>query len=124
MIVVLYSESANLTDITGGRYATRVFKEISDKIYAQSPDWATIVEPAGELMLADLIAQNISRTAPETVNDYVVPSVKGMLLKDAVYILENRGLSVSSLGAGRVAEQTLAPGTKITAGMKIHLDLK
>lgn len=40
-----------------------------------------------------------------------VPSVVGMGLRDAVFVLENRGLKVITEGAGRVVRQSIRPGT-------------
>ena len=41
-----------------------------------------------------------------------VPDVRGMGLTDAVYVLEKRGLKVSTSGYGKVATQSILPGTK------------
>ena len=41
-----------------------------------------------------------------------VPDVRGMGLTDAVYVLEKRGLKVSSAGYGKVVSQSILPGTK------------
>ncbi|HMX41906.1 MAG TPA: PASTA domain-containing protein, partial [Saprospiraceae bacterium] len=46
------------------------------------------------------------------VPDKTVPSVVGMGLKDAIYLLENRGCRVRVEGVGRVARQSIAPGTR------------
>lgn len=53
----------------------------------------------------------------------LVPNVQGMTLRDAVYILENSGLKVSISGNGRVKRQSVGPGTRITKGGTIKLDL-
>jgi hypothetical protein len=42
----------------------------------------------------------------------LVPNVLGMGLKDAIYILENRGLRVRIQGNGMVKRQSLQPGTR------------
>jgi cell division protein FtsI (penicillin-binding protein 3) len=39
-----------------------------------------------------------------------IPSVVGMGLKDALYVLENRGLKVQFSGYGKVVAQSLNPG--------------
>jgi cell division protein FtsI (penicillin-binding protein 3) len=49
----------------------------------------------------------------------LVPDVKGLALKDAVYILENQGLKVTVKGKGIVQGQTIAPGSRITKGQHI-----
>jgi len=41
-----------------------------------------------------------------------VPSVIGMGLRDAIYLLENKGLKVKYDGVGRVTKQSIKPGTK------------
>jgi len=51
-----------------------------------------------------------------------VPSVIGMGLRDALYVLENRGLKVISDGVGRVRRQSIKPGTSIR-GQTIKLTL-
>lgn len=53
----------------------------------------------------------------------VTPDVVGMGLKDAVYLLENKGLKVSVTGRGRVMNQSLAAGTVYRKGQKISLAL-
>lgn len=42
-----------------------------------------------------------------------VPDVRGMGARDAMYVLENVGLSVSIYGKGKVIKQSLTPGTKV-----------
>lgn len=53
----------------------------------------------------------------------VIPDVKGMGLKDAVYLLENKGLKTVVAGKGRVVNQSLAAGTSFQKGQKIILML-
>ena len=53
----------------------------------------------------------------------VTPDVKGMGLKDAVYLLENKGLQAMVSGKGRVVNQSLAAGTPFKKGQKIILML-
>jgi cell division protein FtsI (penicillin-binding protein 3) len=58
-----------------------------------------------------------------TVYHGIVPDVKGLSLKDAVYLLENEGLKVSVQGRGTVQGQSLTPGIKINKGQLIILKL-
>jgi cell division protein FtsI (penicillin-binding protein 3) len=51
----------------------------------------------------------------------VTPDVTGMGLKDALYMLENKGFRTSVIGRGRVVSQSLAPGTAYSKGQKISL---
>ena len=53
----------------------------------------------------------------------LVPNVVGMGLKDAMYVLENSGLRVRFAGRGVVRTQSLRPGTRITEGNVIFIQL-
>ncbi len=53
----------------------------------------------------------------------VIPSVVGMGLKDAVYVLENRGLRVRFSGYGKVVSQSIASGVK-AMGQEIYIKLE
>ena len=53
-----------------------------------------------------------------------VPSVIGMGAKDAVYLLESKGLKVNLIGVGRVIKQSIAQGSTVKKGQSITLELK
>lgn len=53
-----------------------------------------------------------------------VPSVIGMGAKDAVYLLESKGLKVKLSGVGKVRSQSLTQGTLIRKGQTIGLELR
>ncbi|WP_369811118.1 penicillin-binding protein [Hymenobacter mellowenesis] len=52
-----------------------------------------------------------------------VPQVRGLSLRDALFLLENRGLHVRAVGTGRVREQSLQVGAPIKRGDMITLNL-
>ena len=52
-----------------------------------------------------------------------VPDVKGMGLKDALYLLENAGLRVVIKGAGKVSAQSLPGGSRINKEQTIIIEL-
>ena len=52
-----------------------------------------------------------------------VPSVIGMGAKDAVYLLESKGLKVRLNGMGRVRSQSIAGGSRIVKGQTILLTM-
>ena len=58
-----------------------------------------------------------------TINENRVPSVVGMGLRDALFILENQGLKVKTEGVGRVVRQSIRPGTT-PKGQTVILTLK
>lgn len=53
----------------------------------------------------------------------IIPGVIGMGLKDAVYLLENKGLKVEVNGRGRVFNQSLLAGTIFKKGQTVTLFL-
>jgi len=58
-----------------------------------------------------------------TVEKPLVPDVTGMTLRDALYILENKGLRVEFSGSGRVSTQSLSKGTPFKNDQIIKLSL-
>jgi cell division protein FtsI (penicillin-binding protein 3) len=61
--------------------------------------------------------------AEQPLTENVLPDVRGMGIRDALYLLENAGLIVRVSGAGLVKSQSLTPGTRISRGMQIELKL-
>ncbi len=53
-----------------------------------------------------------------------MPNVVGMGLKDALYLLESRGLRVRSTGEGRVRTQSIRAGERIRAGQTVSITLR
>ena len=58
-----------------------------------------------------------------TMEEGLVPDVKGYGLRDAVYRLERLGLKVRCVGSGRVTGQSLQPGRKVQGGEQVFLTL-
>jgi cell division protein FtsI (penicillin-binding protein 3) len=58
-----------------------------------------------------------------TIHSEVMPDVKGMGLKDVVYLLENMGLKVNIKGRGKVTAQSVAPGKALAKGITVLLEL-
>jgi|GEM_PF-4613 len=52
-----------------------------------------------------------------------MPDVRGLTLRDALFMLENRGLHVQSAGTGRVRAQSLAAGEPVKRGATVSLAL-
>ena len=50
-----------------------------------------------------------------------VPDLRGMTLKNAIYILENKGFKVSFKGAGKVISQSIPPGATTIRNRNIGL---
>ena len=60
----------------------------------------------------------------QKVSDGIVPSVVGMGAKDAVYLLESKGLRVRLNGIGKVRNQSIAGGSRLIKGQTIALTLR
>lgn len=69
------------------------------------------------------IAGNSIQWKKNLVNQKTVPDVRGMTLRDALYVLENSGLEVEINGIGRVTTQSLLPGRRVTTLNKIKITL-
>jgi cell division protein FtsI (penicillin-binding protein 3) len=74
--------------------------------------WVEMENKQGKIVMDDL---KISRKT--------VPDVRGMGVRDAVYILENLGMKVRIEGVGRVYKQSIAPNSRNKKGeIIIYLD--
>ena len=54
----------------------------------------------------------------------LVPNVIGMGAKDAVYLLESKGLRVQLYGIGKVRSQSIAGGSRLVKGQTVALQLR
>ena len=52
-----------------------------------------------------------------------VPDVKGMGLKDALYLLESNNIQVATQGTGKVKHQSITPGSIVSKNQKLILEL-
>jgi cell division protein FtsI (penicillin-binding protein 3) len=58
------------------------------------------------------------------IKENVVPDVKGMGAKDAIFLLKQAGLRPGLSGYGRVVSQSLPAGQKAPKGSYVHITLK
>ncbi len=66
---------------------------------------------------------NIRKYASKSFKANLVPNVRGMGVKEAVYLLERSGLKVKLIGKGKVARQSIRSGARIVNGQLITLSL-
>ena len=72
----------------------------------------------------NVIASNYQPVIKEmNVSKAVMPNIKGMGLKDVVYMLESMGLKVKANGKGKVMVQSIQAGTALTKGMTVYVEL-
>ena len=75
-------------------------------------DWVATRESGDTIRLAGIKLQK-----------GLVPDVRGMSLRDAVYLLENSGLRVRYNGKGRVLRQSPEHGARYSVGSVVSLDM-
>lgn len=59
----------------------------------------------------------------KNVQGKFMPNVKGMGLKDALYLLENTGIRVVVKGRGKIINQSIPPGTPLSKGFTVLVEL-
>ncbi|GAB4022979.1 PASTA domain-containing protein [Spirosoma sp. KCTC 42546] len=155
MITVVDSPQGDNIDLLyAGAVAAPVFKTVADRIVAydyriHSPIRARTSQPrsttgmmAGYADDLHTISSALNITNEPATEGWVestsggrwksrptrpdqVPDVRGLTLRDALFLLENRGFRVSVEGRGKVKEQSVSPGmeTAKTAGKAITLRL-
>lgn len=69
------------------------------------------------------LRNNQVQVQPVLAGSTVIPDVKGMGLKDALYVLETAGLQVQVQGKGKVTQQSLVAGTPFSKEQPIILYL-
>jgi cell division protein FtsI (penicillin-binding protein 3) len=82
------------------------------KMNSTGGEWVYVLPENNKIQLYNKLVKNDE-----------VPDVRGMVLSDAVYILENLGLKVKVSGVGKVKTQSLSPGSRIYPKAEIRLKL-
>ena len=119
MIVVVYSEPT-FANFYGATWGGPVFREVVEKVYAASIDWQDPLPRTGTVPQPDGF---LSLQGQEDIHKGLIPSVKGMGLREAVTLLEQAGFQVTFEGHGIVESQFPAPGDTLKE-KKINLKLK
>ena len=105
------------TEIKGGNiaHARKIADRFSPKTtFDRRAGWGSVS--------VDEESTVVIRTLPD--EPLRMPDVRGMGLKDAIFILESRGLKVSVTGKGSVRKQSIKAGEPIPRGAKVDLVLK
>lgn len=87
------------------------------KTLDKNAEW--VLPFSNDSLLVNLAPQKIEND----LKNKIVPNLKGMTAKDALYLLENNGLRVKIIGSGSVVNQSIAEGTAFTKGTQIVLEL-
>ena len=109
-------EIASIPRVTdGSRYdINTVLNRFSvNKSFNGRGDWVRAKSGTNSISFSDL-----------KLKEETVPDVRGMGLKDAVFLLEEVGLNVKVNGYGKVIKQSIAAGTKSVNGGVITIELR
>jgi cell division protein FtsI (penicillin-binding protein 3) len=75
--------------------------------------------------IVDIDSSSMLLQGQKRIPKKVVPNVKGMGLRDAVYKLEEQGVTVFVVkGKGKVTQQSVPAGRTVKMGMRMYLTLK
>jgi len=112
-------DSGTLPFVIAGKKskASRFLNNFTDYDFegdADNSDWITARKDSVTNYTYNLLSENQN----------VIPNLKGMGLRDALYYLENRKIKVTYSGKGSVYWQSVEPGSKIIKGSSIYLKLK
>ncbi len=106
------------TQVKGGN--TEQMREVASEL-----DMAFTTDVRRGWSLAEVDDSTQRAEFSEVVTDQnKMPRVVGMGLKDAIYLLESRGLRVGVTGHGRVTSQSVAAGAAVRRGDYVQLVLK
>ena len=119
-IVVIHEPDKNV-GYYGADVSGPVFKKIAQKIYTDAPsmDFIDNINQTSEAVENQF--QAYYKLAQAATN--IMPDLKGMPAMDAIAILENMGLKVTTIGHGIVEKQSLASGQKVKPHTNIVLEL-
>ncbi|MFZ9550046.1 MAG: penicillin-binding protein [Bacteroidia bacterium] len=137
----------------GGRVAAPVFKEIAQTVYYGTSHYLKDLQPhktaptlsvqtfltqKGDVTELKALMQQLKNPSPTMdgnlckhnlleldgqLKQGLMPDLLGLSAKDALFILERRGLRVQLSGSGRVKRQSIDKGMRIQKGEKIILQL-
>jgi cell division protein FtsI (penicillin-binding protein 3) len=130
----------------GAKVAGPVFKELADKLMSLDPDIAAPIPADSAVSSSGNGTGNIAGnsmgkgpahgpdrgSAPDPAPSlnrrlaaaHEVPDVKGMGLKDALYLLEGMDMRVAVKGVGKVRTQSLEPGAGFSKNETIAIELE
>lgn len=107
--------------VYGGVRPAQAMREIVDALYAMDPEWGREIRSEGQVRQMSLEREF---TENDGAKETLVPDVRALGLKDAMFIIENSGLKCDYSGTGHVSQQSPAPGQKAPRGSKVTITLK
>jgi cell division protein FtsI (penicillin-binding protein 3) len=115
--IVAYDIQMHAPMRSGGRQslpATSLMAGYADDLHTIGSTLHTDSEPSTEGWVE---AEPNGRWKARPTRPNQVPDVRGLTLRDALFLLENRGFRVSVEGKGKVKEQSVSPGVATEKGI-------
>ena len=107
--------------VYGGVLPAAAMREIVDALYAMDPTWGKELESKVSIPEMEPAKE---MAVPADTKDPVVPDIKGLGLKDAMYLIENSGFKCNYSGTGHVVSQVPQAGQKAAKGSMVTIGLK
>ena len=104
----------------GAQVAAPVFKEIAVKIYHDGPE---VQDKKALLEYPELLRDIKNSKTAKVERKGLMPNVKGIPARDAIYLLENMGLKVTMSGSGKVVKQSISAGRRVKKNNRVNLVL-
>ncbi|MBL7751921.1 MAG: PASTA domain-containing protein, partial [Chitinophagaceae bacterium] len=112
--ITFTSDSSQYMYAGNGQAIRKVYADLgmSYRDSSNSKNWSRVSPEKGYAIVREI---------PQTPAQ--LPDLTGMGLKDALLLLESKGVTVQVSGKGKVKQQSLPAGTTLTKGMVIQLTL-
>ena len=114
--------SSNTAEIKGKRNEIQqTFKQLKIPYNEKLDDVSNTYVANTRIDSSKFILKNISPDVQ--LQKGFIPDLTGMSLRDAIFLLENNGISVEVKGSGKIKQQSLTAGSKFSKGVRITLQL-
>ena len=111
---IIQQGNLKATNLVLGHLGFQTRQKWDSQVLLSEQDWGSVGFSNGEYLLKK---QDID-------NDHIMPDVLGMGIRDAMFLLESKGLKVQVSGRGKIVAQSPYAGTKISKGETCSLKLQ
>jgi cell division protein FtsI (penicillin-binding protein 3) len=115
--ILSYEDKKQLPDF---KYGDRA---ILDRLFSEFNVTVDNVDKAQSLFISNDKEKDKINLYPVSIRRNKMPNVKGMGLRDAMYLLRQQNLKVTVVGRGVVKKQSIQPDTDLNGGEKITIEL-
>lgn len=133
-VILILVNAPTKSSIYGGDVAAPIFRNVAKKIIENDPSLKhKISDPAEneEFIFAKTVVDTLDSRRINVVADYstdiamidnnIIPDLRGRSLREAINVASKLNLKYEIIGSGRIIDQSIAYGTKVSPGLKIKL---